>query len=142
MLKIRLQRVGRKNDPSFRVVVTEHTTAAKKPGSFQEVLGSYDPRKDTNELKVERIKFWMERGAQASGTVHNLLIKAGVITGKKINVLPKKTVPAKEEVKEEVKKEEPKVEDTPAEEVAEEKAEEKVAEPVVEEKPAVEAVSE
>ena len=114
MLKIRLQRVGRKNDPSFRVIVTEHTTAAKKPGSFQEVLGSYDPRKDTHELKVERVKYWMERGAQTSGTVHNLLINAGVITGKKVNVLPKKTVPAKEEVKEEVKQE------APTEEVVEE----------------------
>lgn len=118
MLKIRLQRVGRKNDPSFRVIVTEHTTAAKKPGSFQEVLGSYDPRKDKHELKVERVKYWMERGAQVSGTVHNLLITAGVTSGKKVNVLPKKTVPAKEPAKEEVK-EEPKQEvpqDVPQEE--------------------------
>lgn len=116
MLKIRLQRVGRKNDPSFRVIVTEHSTAAKKPGSFQEVLGSYDPRKDTHELKVERVKYWMERGAQASGTVHNLLLNAGVITGKKINILPKKTVPAKEEVKEEVKQETAPAEEAPVEE--------------------------
>ena|SRR3989344_9180514 len=105
MLKIRLQRVGRKNDPSFRVIVTEHTTAAKKPGSFQEVLGSYDPRKNTHEIKADRVKYWIEHGAQVSGTVHNLLITTGIITGKKINVLPKKTVPAKEEVKEEVKQE-------------------------------------
>ena len=105
MLKIRLQRVGRKNDPSFRVIVTEHTTAAKKPGSFQEVLGSYDPRKDKHELNIERVKYWMGCGAQVSSTVHNLLITAGVMSGKKINVLPKKTVPAKEEVKEEPKQE-------------------------------------
>ncbi len=97
MLKIRLQRVGRKNDPSFRVVVTEHSTAAKKPGSFLEILGNYDPRKDVHTINADRVKYWMERGAQASGTVHNLLITAGIISGKKINILPKKTVPVKVE---------------------------------------------
>lgn len=97
MLKIRLQRVGRKNDPSFRVVVTESTTAAKKPGTFQEVVGHYDPRKDTHTLNADRIKYWMGMGAQVSGTVHNLLITAGVLSGKKVNVLPKKTPIQKEE---------------------------------------------
>lgn len=97
MLKIRLQRVGRKNDPSFRVVVTEHSTAAKKPGSFLEILGSYDPRKDVHTIHADRVKYWIERGAQLSGTVHNLLITAGIISGKKINILPKKTVLVKVE---------------------------------------------
>lgn len=116
MLKIRLQRVGRKNDPSFRVIVTEHTTAAKKPGSFQEVLGNYDPRKDSVTLKAERISYWMSRGAQVSGTVHNLLINEKIIEGKKVNVLPKKTVAAKEPEKEPAAEEAP-AEETPAEEV-------------------------
>ncbi len=97
MLKIRLQRVGRKNDPSFRIVVTERTTAAKKPGSFLEILGNYDPRKDAHTIDAARVKYWMERGAQSSGTVHNLLITAKIISGKKRNVLPKKTVPIKVE---------------------------------------------
>jgi len=119
MLKIRLQRVGRKNDPSFRVVVTERTTAAKKPGSFLEILGNYDPRKDVHSIDAARVKYWMERGAQASGTVHNLLITAGIISDKKRNVLPKKTVPTKV------------VEEAPAPA--------KVAEPSVEEPAPVEA---
>ncbi len=97
MLKIRLQRVGRKNDPSFRVVVTEHSTAAKKPGSFLEILGNYDPRKDVHTIDADRVTYWMGRGAQTSGTVHNLLITAKIISDKKRNVLPKKTVPVKVE---------------------------------------------
>jgi small subunit ribosomal protein S16 len=90
MLKIRLQRVGRKNDASFRVVVTEHARAAAKTGNTVEILGSYDPRRDVSEIKADRVLYWMSVGAQASGTVHNLLVDKKIITGKKVNVLPKK----------------------------------------------------
>lgn len=95
MLTIRLQRRGRKNDPSFRVVVVD---SKKKPktGSYLEMVGSYDPRTDRVELKADRIKEWMHGGAQVSDTVHNLLVSQKIIDGKKINVLPKKTVPAAE----------------------------------------------
>lgn len=86
MLKIRLQRVGRKNDPSFRVVVTD-SRRGPQSGNFIEVLGSYDPRRGRAEIKAERVKYWLERGAQVSGTVHNLLIDQKVIAGKKKNVL-------------------------------------------------------
>ena len=119
MLIIRLQRVGRKNDPSFRVIVTEHTRAAKASQAL-EVLGAYDARataKGSNrpvQIKTERVKYWLSVGAQVSGTVHNLLIDAKILTGKKINVLPRKT-PIQSETK------------------PEEKTEEKVAEPVAEE---------
>ncbi len=97
MITIRLQRHGRKNDPSFRVVVVE---SKKKPktGNYLEMVGSYDPRVDRIELKDERIKHWIGHGATVSDTVHNLLITKGVIQGKKINVLPRKTPPKKEEV--------------------------------------------
>jgi small subunit ribosomal protein S16 len=61
------------------------------------MLGSYDPRVNTATLQADRIKHWMSQGAQPSDTVHNLLITHKVIEGKKINVLPKKTVPKKEE---------------------------------------------
>ncbi len=96
MITIRLQRRGRKNDPSFRVIVVD---SHKKPktGNYLEMVGSYDPRTDRIELKGERIKEWMKNGATVSGTVHNLLISKKVIEGKKINVLPKKTAPKKEE---------------------------------------------
>lgn len=92
MIIIRLQRRGRKNDPSFRVIVVDSKRAAKT-GDFLEVVGNYDPRVDRVELKADRIKHWMSEGAQVSDTVHNILINAKVIEGKKRNVLPKKTVP-------------------------------------------------
>lgn len=96
MLTIRLTRVGKKKDPSFRVIVVD---SKKKPqtGSYQEMVGSYDPRSDRVDLKADRIKHWISQGAQTSDTVHNLLISQKIIEGKKINVLPKKTVPKKEE---------------------------------------------
>jgi small subunit ribosomal protein S16 len=97
MLKIRLQRTGRTNDPSYRVVVTEHTNGPKS-GRAVESVGSYNPKSKERILNVERIKHWLSMGAQASGTMHNMLISAGIISGKKVNVLPKKTVPKKEEV--------------------------------------------
>ena len=95
MLKIRLQRTGRINDPSYRVVVTEHTNGPKS-GRAVEKLGSYNPKSKERVLDGERIKYWISKGAQASGTMHNMLISAGIISGKKVNVLPKKSVPKKE----------------------------------------------
>lgn len=90
MLKIRLQRTGRKHEPTFRLVLTESTNSTKS-GRYHEVLGSHDPRReDATVLKDERIKHWLGNGAKASGTVHNLLISKGIIAGKKVNVLPKK----------------------------------------------------
>lgn len=128
MLKIRLQRVGRKNDPSFRLVVTESTNAAKKSGRFAEVLGSYDARHGEPTFKQDRILHWIKMGAQLSDTAHNLLVRNKIIEGKTRNPLPKKTVikKAEPEVKEEVKAEEPKaeVQEETTEEVKEEAAEE------------------
>jgi small subunit ribosomal protein S16 len=122
MLKIRLQRTGRTNDPSYRVVVTEHTNGPKS-GRAVEKLGSYNPKSKERVLDAERIKYWLSVGAKATGTMHNMLINAGIITGKKIIVLPKKTVtktedaaapaeaaPAAEEPKEEIPAEETKEE--------------------------------
>lgn len=96
MLKIRLQRTGRTNDPSYRVVVTEHTNGPKS-GRAVEKLGSYNPKSKERVLNEERITYWLSKGAQASGTMHNMLVSAGIVKGKKINVLPKKTVEKKEE---------------------------------------------
>jgi small subunit ribosomal protein S16 len=115
MLKIRLQRVGRKHEPSFRLVLTDSKNSTKS-GKFNEILGSYDPRKSTDQLNTERINYWISNGAQPSGTVHNLLVTHKVIDAKKKNVLPKKTAPAKvEEPVVEVKSEEPVAESAPAE---------------------------
>jgi small subunit ribosomal protein S16 len=95
MLTIRLQRRGRTNDPSFRVILVESKRAAKT-GSFQEVLGSYDPRVNRTDLKTDRIKHWLSMGATVSDTVHNIFVSQKLIDGKKINVLPRKSPPKKE----------------------------------------------
>jgi small subunit ribosomal protein S16 len=91
MITIRLTRVGKKNDPSFRVIVVE-SKRKPQPGNYLEMVGSYDPRTDRTELKADRIKHWIGMGAQVSDTVHNLLVSQKIINAKKINVLPKKTV--------------------------------------------------
>jgi small subunit ribosomal protein S16 len=89
MLKIRLQRIGRKNDPSFRVVLTDSKNSTKS-GRFLEILGTYNPKAGEKTLESEKIKYWMSKGAQCSGTMHNFLVQDKVISGKKVNVLPKK----------------------------------------------------
>ena len=92
MLTIRLSRVGRKNDPSFRVIVVE-SKRKPQPGNYLENVGSYDPRVDRVELKADRIKHWISMGATVSDTVHNLLVSQKVIDAKKINILPKFKAP-------------------------------------------------
>lgn len=101
MLMIRLQRVGRKHDPSFRLVLTDKRNSTKS-GRFLEVLGSYNARAGKPAIKGDRVKHWIENGAQVSDTVNNLLIKEKIIEGKTINVLPKKS-PIVKEVEEETK---------------------------------------
>ncbi len=90
MLKIRLQRIGRKNDPSFRVVLTDSKNAAKS-GKFKEILGSYNLKTNEVLFKEDRISHWIKNGAQTSETVHNFLVAKKLVVGKKKNVLPKKT---------------------------------------------------
>lgn len=89
--------MGRKNIPTFRVVLTDSKNSTKS-GKFLEVLGSFDPRDDKSKIvKADRVKYWISKGAQLSGTLHNFLINTKVIEGKKINVLPKKRPIKKEE---------------------------------------------
>lgn len=96
MLSIRLQRVGRKNEPTFRVVLTDSKNGPKS-GKSLEVLGSYDSRRaEKAEVKMDRVKHWMSHGAKLSGTLHNLFVTRKMIPGKKVNVLPKKRPIAKE----------------------------------------------
>src|SRR5680860_1234919 len=86
MLIIRLQRVGRKNDPSFRVIVTDSKNSAKT-GNFLEVVGNYDARHGKPEFKAERIQKWIKDGAQLSKTVHNLLVKNKIIDGQTLSLI-------------------------------------------------------
>jgi small subunit ribosomal protein S16 len=76
-------RIGRKNQPSFKIVVTEKTKSSTG-GRFVEQVGFYNPATKEKNLNAERIKYWMSVGAQPSATIHNLLIRDKVIEGKKI----------------------------------------------------------
>lgn len=97
MLTIRLQRTGRKHEPTFRVVLTDSKNGPKS-GKYLSNLGWYDTRRKNtiDQLDVEQIKSWISKGAQTSVTLHNFLVSQKVISGKKINALPKKS-PIKKE---------------------------------------------
>jgi small subunit ribosomal protein S16 len=100
MLKIRLQRVGRKHEPTFRLVLTDSKNSTKS-GKYLENLGNFDSRHGENSnFKADRVTYWMSKGAQVSGTVHNILVSKKIIDGKKINVLPLKKAIVKEVVEE------------------------------------------
>jgi len=101
MLRIRLKRVGRRNDPSFRVVVVDGRQGPKS-GLFVEQLGHYNPKTKEKALDAERAKYWLSVGAQPSDTVYNMLVDAGAVEGKKKNVLPRKSPVVKEEETKEV----------------------------------------
>lgn len=73
MVTIRLSRIGKKKRPFYRVVVIEKTRP--RDGRFVEIVGTYDPLKKPAEvkLKADRIKYWLECGAQPSDTVRSFL---------------------------------------------------------------------
>jgi small subunit ribosomal protein S16 len=72
MLVIRLQRIGKRGQAYFRVIVVEHT---KKPkGEYLELLGTYNPHEKVLKVKKDRVEYWISKGAQASPTVNNLLV--------------------------------------------------------------------
>ena len=78
MLVIRLQRTGRRNLATYRLVVAERARAVK--GKFLEIVGFYLPTGEKPEFHVEkeRIALWLEKGAQPSNTVARLLKKEGM----------------------------------------------------------------
>ncbi len=82
MLAIKLQRIGKKHQPSYRVVVQEKRE--KLNGRSVEDVGWYNPLLDKSEYKKERILHWIKIGAQPTDTVWNLFVTAGILEGKKI----------------------------------------------------------
>lgn len=94
MLRIRLRRTGKAHQPSYRVIVADQH--AKRDGEFVEILGHYEPRsKDkTLVLNTERVRHWLERGAQPSETLHRLLFREGLTT---VEPPKRQTVPSKAE---------------------------------------------
>ncbi len=87
---MRLQRVGRKNDPSYRIVVTDKRTGPKSDKHVDRI-GSYNPKMNSVQLDAVKAKEWLAKGVQPSDTVYNILIGQKVVEGRKINVLPKKS---------------------------------------------------
>jgi len=98
MLTIRFNRTGKRNRAHFRIVLQEHTIAPG--GKHVEILGSYDPHLKKGVFKEERIKYWIGKGAQLSDSVHNLLVKQGIVGGKKRPVKIHKKKEKEGEIKE------------------------------------------
>jgi len=104
MLIIRLSRIGRKNNPNFRIVLQEHTRSPK--GKVIEYLGHYSPYLKEKGFDAEKIKYWMSKGAKVSDTVHNLLVSSKVIDGpkRKVTIARKKLAEVKEDAATETQK--------------------------------------
>lgn len=133
MLVLRLTRTGKAHEPHYRIVVQEKRS--KLTGKAVDQIGHYHPA-TTKELVIdaEKAKLWLSRGAQASDTVTNLLVRAGVLgADKKVHNF---FTPTKPEVVEEAPTEEVAVEE--AETAEETPATEEVAEEVATEEAAVE----
>lgn len=84
MLKIRLKRVGRRNLPFYRLVVTEASASTR--GKFIETLGHFNPRLRSESLVIneDRVKYWMTHGAKPSPTAHNLLVDKSILSVPKL----------------------------------------------------------
>lgn len=84
MLTIRFSRRGKRNQPHYRIIILEKS---KDPwGDFKEDLGFYNPQTKESNIKKERVLYWISKGAKPSGSVHNLLVKKGVLKGEKVKV--------------------------------------------------------
>lgn len=106
MLVIRFFRVGKKNQPSFKIVVTDKRKPPRA-GRYIEEVGFWNPLTKEKVLKPERVKYWLSVGAKPSPTVFNLLVSEKIVEGKKIPKHKKPAVPEKpspEKPKEEASK--------------------------------------
>jgi small subunit ribosomal protein S16 len=149
MLMMRLQRVGRRNDPSYRIVVTDKRTGPKSDKHVDRI-GSYNPKLNHIQLDADKAKEWLAKGVQPSDTMYNLLVSQNVIEGRKKNVLPKKSpiideeaLKAEAEAKAAAEAEAEKAEATETtDEVVEDASAEETTEEAPEEAPAEEAPAE
>ena len=91
MLMMRLKRVGRKNNPSYRIVVVDKRTSVKSNKTV-DLLGSYDPKLGRISINGDKAKHWLAHGVQPSVTVYNMLVSQKIVDGKKKNALPKKSL--------------------------------------------------
>lgn len=126
MVILRLQRIGRKKAPHFRLIAQD-----KKKDQWDksiEILGWKNPRSKEQSLKKDRIEYWLSVGAQCTDTVHNWLINEGIIKEDKKRKSIKISKKRAEKIADKKKATEEKVEtDTVAKETASEET--KVEEP-------------
>ncbi len=96
MVKIRLSRVGKKKQPSYRLVVAD--VKSPRDGDFIEIIGHYNPRTEPATIVIdeEKARHWLSRGAQPTERVSILLGKAGVTEMPKINFSKKPSVQSEE----------------------------------------------
>ena len=92
VVKIRLQKLGRRNRAFFRIVVSD--ARVKRQGAYLEKLGHYDPVEGKKEkqvtINIERYNHWLKQGAQATEAVENLVRKFGAMQGAPAAVEAKK----------------------------------------------------
>jgi small subunit ribosomal protein S16 len=74
-VSIRLRREGAKNRPYYKVVVADKRSP--RDGKFIEIIGTYDPKKPgrNSTLQIDRVEYWISKGAQPSDTVRSLIKK-------------------------------------------------------------------
>ncbi|MCL4400020.1 30S ribosomal protein S16 [Patescibacteria group bacterium] len=84
MLAIKFKRIGKKHQPSFRIVVGEKRS--KVLGRSREDLGWFDPKTKEAKISKERALYWIKVGAKPTPSIHNLLINEKIIEGKKVPV--------------------------------------------------------
>lgn len=93
MLAIKLKRIGKKHQPSYRVIVAEKRS--KMQGRYVDDLGWLNPKNKEFKINEERAMHWLKVGAQPTDSIHNLFVRAGVIKESKIPVHKKKKVESK-----------------------------------------------
>lgn len=89
MLMLRLQRIGRRNEAHFKIVVIEKSKGPKSQ-KYVDIVGSYNPKLGRVQIDAEKAKKHLANGVQPSDTVRNMLISEGLLEGQKVNNLPKK----------------------------------------------------
>jgi small subunit ribosomal protein S16 len=89
-VKIRLRRIGAKKHPFYRLVVAD--TRSPRDGKFIEILGTYDPMTDPVKLNIdqEKVKAWLQKGAQPSDTARAFLIDLGLLPKESAKKRPSK----------------------------------------------------
>jgi small subunit ribosomal protein S16 len=93
MVKLRLMRMGKTKQPTYRVVAAD--SRSPRDGRFIEIVGSYAPRQEENKvvLKAERVAHWLGEGAQPTDRVRRLLVTAGIMEGAPVRETPAAAAP-------------------------------------------------